>query len=149
MLWRSCQKRWTVDLELWPMQVWTLTNTIIFIRQESHRIKFILFVTNINRKFYLDWKLQPIYHQIGSSNHCLYKLAGFQSFQETVFIKKDLTRGHFYTTIEEVKTAIKQYFKVHYFICLNCPRRLKNGYSSGIALMNTNNSIRRGMIPDE
>ena len=38
----------------------------------------------------------------------------------------NLSRGHFYKTIEEVKTAIKQYFKVHYFIRLNCPWRIKN-----------------------
>ena len=28
----------------------------------------------------------------------------------------DLSRGHFYKTIEEPKTAIKQYSKVHYFM---------------------------------
>ena len=50
----------------------------------------------------------------GSSSHCLlYKLAGFQ---ETFFIKMDLSCGHFYKTIEETETAIKQYFKEHYFI---------------------------------
>ena len=30
----------------------------------------------------------------------------------------DLLRGHFYKTIEEAKTAIKQYSEVHYFIRL-------------------------------
>ena len=48
----------------------------------------------------------------------MYKLAGFQSFQETFFIKMDLSCDHFYKTIEEAKTAIKQYSKVHYFIRL-------------------------------
>ena len=56
----------------------------------------------------------------------LYKLAGFQSFQETFFIKMDLSRGHFYNTIEEAKTAIKRYSKLHYFIRLIRPRRIKN-----------------------
>ena len=28
----------------------------------------------------------------------------------------NLSCGHFYKTIEEAKIAIKQYFKVHYFI---------------------------------
>ena len=36
------------------------TNNIIFIRLESHWIKFLLFVENINRKIYLDRKLQSI-----------------------------------------------------------------------------------------
>ena len=31
----------------------------------------------------------------------------------------DLSRGHFYKTIEEAETAIKQYFKEHYFIRVN------------------------------
>ena len=31
----------------------------------------------------------------------------------------DLSRGHFYKTIEEAETAIKQYSKEHYFIRLN------------------------------
>ena len=59
--------------------------------------------------------------------HCLlYKLAGFQSFQETFFIKMDLSR-------EEAETAIKQYSKEHYFFRLNRPRRIKTIYSLGIA----------------
>ena len=37
----------------------------------------------------------------------------------------DLSRAHFYKTIEEAETAIKQYFKEHYFIRLNRPRRIK------------------------
>ena len=37
----------------------------------------------------------------------------------------DLWRGHLYKTIEEAKTAIKQYSKEHYFIRLNRPKRLK------------------------
>ena len=44
----------------------------------------------------------------------------------------NLSRSHFYKTIEEAKTAIKQYSKVHYFIRLIRPRRLKKCYSSGI-----------------
>ena len=60
----------------------------------------------------------------------------------------DLSRGHFYKTIEEAETAIKQYSKEHYFIRLNRPQRIKNNfirwqsspdeykkfYSSGIVL---------------
>ena len=85
----------------------------------------LLFVWNIIRKIYLDQKLRLIYNQIGSSGHCLlYKLTGFQSFQETFFIKMDLSHGHFYKTIEEAETAIKQYFKDHYFIRLNRRRRI-------------------------
>ena len=38
------------------------TNKIIFIRRESRWIQFLLFVGNINRKIYLDRKLQPIYN---------------------------------------------------------------------------------------
>ena len=34
----------------------------------------------------------------------------------------DLSHGHFYKTIEEAKTAIKQYSKIHYFIRLIRPR---------------------------
>ena len=49
-------------------------------------------------------------------------MASFQSFQETFFIKMDLSRVHFYNTIEEAETAIKQYSKEHYFIRLNRPR---------------------------
>ena len=45
----------------------------------------------------------------------------FQSFQETFFIKMNLSRGHFYKTIEEAKTDIQQYSKVHYFIRLIRP----------------------------
>ena len=41
----------------------------------------------------------------------------------------DLSRGHFYKTIEEAKTDIKQYSKVHYFIRFvfvgNRPRRIQ------------------------
>ena len=37
----------------------------------------------------------------------------------------DLSRVYFYKTIEEAKTAIKQYSKVHYFIRLIRPRRIK------------------------
>ena len=36
----------------------------------------------------------------------------------------DLLRGHFYKTIEETETGIKQYSKEH-FIRLNRPRRIK------------------------
>ena len=58
----------------------------------------------------------------------------------------DLSHGHFYKTIEEAKTAIKQYSKVDYFIRLirprgikkfvfvgNRPEKYKICYSSGIA----------------
>ena len=45
----------------------------------------------------------------------------------------DQSRSHFYKTIEEAETAIKQYFKEHYFIRLNRPRRIRKFYSSGIA----------------
>ena len=49
----------------------------------------------------------------------------------------DLSRGHFYKTIEEAKTAIKQYSKVHYFIRLIhssgiAPRRIKTILFVGI-----------------
>ena len=37
----------------------------------------------------------------------------------------DLSHGHFYKAIEEAKTAIKQYSKVHYFIHLIRPQRIK------------------------
>ena len=37
----------------------------------------------------------------------------------------NLSHGHFYKTIEEAKTAIKQYSKVHYFIHLIRPWRIK------------------------
>ena len=85
------------------------TNKIIFIRRESCWIKCSLFIENINRKIYLDRKLRPIYNETGSSGHCLlYNLTGFQSFQETFFIKLDLPLcGHFYKTMEEAETAIK------------------------------------------
>ena len=58
----------------------------------------------------------------------LCKLASFQSFQQTFFIKMNLSRGHFYKTIEEAKTAIKQYSKVNYFIRLIRRRRIKKNY---------------------
>ena len=59
-------------------------------------------------------EVETTYNWIGSSGHCLlYELAGYQSFQETVFIKMELSRGHFYKTIEEVETAMKQYSKKH------------------------------------
>ena len=46
----------------------------------------------------------------------------------------DLSRDHYsHTTVEEAKTAIKQYSKVHYFIRLIRPRRIKKNYLSGIA----------------
>ena len=44
----------------------------------------------------------------------------------------NLSLGHFYKTIEEAKTAIKQYSKVHYFIRLIRPRRITFFYSLGI-----------------
>ena len=37
----------------------------------------------------------------------------------------DLSRGHFHKTVEAAETAIKQNSKEHYFIRLNCPRRIK------------------------
>ena len=52
-------------------------------------------------------------------------MAGFQSFQETFIIKMDLLHGHFYKTIKEAETGIKQYSKEDYFIRLNRPRRIK------------------------
>ena len=45
----------------------------------------------------------------------------------------NLSCGNFYKTIEEAETAIKQYSKEHYFICLNRPQQIKNLYSSGMA----------------
>ena len=48
----------------------------------------------------------------------------FKVFRETFFIKFDLSTGHFYKTIEEVKTAIKQYSKVNYFNLLIRLRRI-------------------------
>ena len=48
----------------------------------------------------------------------------------------DLSCGHFYKTIEEAETAIKQYSKEHYFIRLIRPRWIKKIYSSGIPLTN-------------
>ena len=40
-----------------------------------------------------------------------------------------LSRGYFYKTIAEGETAIKQYYKEHYFIrLLNRPRRIKNWF---------------------
>ena len=52
----------------------------------------------------------------------------------------NLSHGHFYTTIKEAdETAIKQYSKVHYFICLIRPWRLKKMYSSEIAPTNKKN----------
>ena len=59
----------------------------------------------------------------------------------------NLSRGHFYETIEEAKTAIKQYSKVHYFICLIRARRLQTFYLSGIAPTNKENFIRRESPP--
>ena len=44
----------------------------------------------------------------------------------------DLSHGRFYQTIEEAKTAIKKYSKVHYFIRLIRPWQIKNNCSSGI-----------------
>ena len=41
-------------------------------------------------------------------------------FQQTFFIKMDLSHGHFYKTIEEAETAIKQYFKEHFFNVAYC-----------------------------
>ena len=61
----------------------------------------------------------------------------------------DLSRGHFYKTIEEAEIAIKQYFKEHYFILLNLPRRIKIFDSSGIVPTNKNNFIRRESSPNE
>ena len=53
---------------------------------------------------------------MSSPDHCLlYKLAGFQSFQETFFIKMNLSHDHFYKTIEEAETAMKQYSKIYFF----------------------------------
>ena len=52
-------------------------------------------------------------------------------FQETFFIKMDLSRGHFYTTTEEAEAAIKQYSKEHYFIRLNRLRRIKKNLFVG------------------
>ena len=70
----------------------------------------------------------------GSSGHCLlYKLTGFQNFQETFFIKMDRSHDHFYKTLKVAKTAIKQYSKVHYFIRLIRPRRITKLYSLIIA----------------
>ena len=37
----------------------------------------------------------------------------------------DLSLDHFYKTIEETETAIKQYFKEHYFIRLTRLRRIR------------------------
>ena len=37
----------------------------------------------------------------------------------------DLSHGYFYKTVEEAETAIKQYFKEHYFISVNRPWRIK------------------------
>ena len=37
----------------------------------------------------------------------------------------DLSHGHFYKTIEEAETAIKQYSKEHYFFRLIRPGRIK------------------------
>ena len=39
-------------------------------------------------------------------------------YQPIFFIKMDISRGHFYKTIEEAEIAIKQYSKEHYFIRL-------------------------------
>ena len=38
----------------------------------------------------------------------------------------DFSRDHFYTTIEDAETTIKQYSKEHYFIRPNCPWWIKN-----------------------
>ena len=43
----------------------------------------------------------------------------------------NLVHGHFHTTIEEAETAIKQYFKEHYFIRLNRRQRIKKNFSVG------------------
>ena len=61
----------------------------------------------------------------------------------------DLSRGHFYKTIEEAETAIKQYFKEHYFIYLNRPWRIKKNVLIGHRPpTNKNNCIRRELSPD-
>ena len=52
-------------------------------------------------------------------------------------------------TTEEAETAIKQYFKEHYFIRLNRSQRIKKNYSLGIAPTNKNNFIRRESPLDE
>ena len=44
----------------------------------------------------------------------------------------DLSHGHFYKTIEEARTAMKQYSKVHYFIRLIRPRRITQFLFVGI-----------------
>ena len=42
-----------------------------------------------------------------------------------------LSHRYLYKTIEEAKTAIKQYFKVHYLIRLIRPRRITNFLFAG------------------
>ena len=88
------------------------TNKIIFIRLE-YKPKDL---------FRLEVATNLQLHQ--KFNCLLYKIAGFQCFQETFFIKMDLSHSHFYKTIEAAEKAIKQYFKEHYFMRLNRPRRI-------------------------
>ena len=75
----------------------------------------------------------------------------------------DLSYGHFYKTIEETKTAIKQYSKVHYFIRLIRRRRIKKNFNRWesprrikiffihreLSSMNKNNCIRWESSRDE
>ena len=55
-------------------------------------------------------------------------------FQETFFSKMSISRGHFYTTIEEAETAIKEYSKEDYFVIRNLRVRVRNRESRRIKI---------------
>ena len=62
----------------------------------------------------------------------------------------DLSCGHFYKTIEEAETPIKQYSKEHKFIRLNRPRRMKQIIRRESPYRRIKkNVIRRKSSPDE
>ena len=84
-------------------------------------------------------------------------------------MKLDLSRGHFYKTIEEAETAIKEYSKEHYFvinwgssktigddfrrikkICIHRERFPTNTIFLFVGRFSTNKkNLFVGMIPDE
>ena len=69
----------------------------------------------------------------------------------------DLSRGHFYKTIEEAETSIKEYSKEHYFVInqgsskavWDDSRRIHFLHSSGTITDEWNYFYSPGTIPDE
>ena len=61
----------------------------------------------------------------------------------------DLSRGHFYKTIGEAETAIKQYSKEHYFIRQNRLRRIKKNLFVGNRPDEFKIFYSLGVVPDK